>query len=97
MPFEPRSVSEESQEAGLSSLQGCLVEGDPEQRNRERRVRRRALVISVLVQSAVLSALILLPLLGKTQRIAFAFTTPIPPYSSYRGATREPARPPHPG
>lgn len=97
MPFEPRSVSEESQEAGLGSLRGCLVEGDPEQRNRERRVRHRALVISVVVQSAMLSALILLPLLGKTQHIAFAFTTPIPPYSSYRGATREPARPPHSG
>jgi protein TonB len=80
MPFEPRSVSEESQEAGLGSLRGCLVEGDPEQRNRERRVRRRALVISVLVQTAVLSALILLPLLGKTQHIALAITTPIPPY-----------------
>lgn len=93
MPFEPRSVSEERQEAGLGSLRGCLVEGDPEQRNRERLVRRRALVISVLMQSTVLAALILVPLLGKTQHIAFAFTTPIPPYSSYRGATREPSRP----
>jgi protein TonB len=102
MPFEPgsvseaRSVSEESQEAGLGSLRGCLVEGDAEQRNRERRVRRRALVISVLVQSAVLAALILVPLFGKTPRIAFAFTTPIPPYSSYRGTSREPVRQPHP-
>lgn len=97
MPFEPRSVSEESQEAGLGSLRGCLVEGDPEQRNRERRVRHRALMISVVLQSALLTLLVLVPLFGKTQRIAFVFTTPIPPYSSYRGATRDPARPPHLG
>jgi protein TonB len=95
MPFKPEKVSEESQEAGLGSLRGCLVEGDAEQRDRERRIRRRALVISVLVQSAVLAALILLPLFGKTQRIAFAFTTPIPPYAPYHGAPRDPGAP-HP-
>ena len=95
MSFEPRSVSEESQEAGLGSLRGCLVEGDAEQRNRERRVRRRALAISVLLQSAVLAALILVPLFGKTQRIALAYSTPVPPYAPYRGAPRDPGAP-HP-
>jgi protein TonB len=95
MPFEPEKVSEETREPGLGSLRGCLVEGDAEQRNRERRVRRRALVISVLVQSAVLAVLILVPLFGKTQRIALAFTTPIPPYSPYRGTSREPVRQQH--
>jgi protein TonB len=80
MPFEPRSVSQESQEAGLGSLRGCLVEGDAEQRNRERRVRRRALVISVLVQSAVLALLVLVQLFGKTERISAKDFVPIPPY-----------------
>jgi len=51
-------------------LRGCLVEGDAGQRSRERRVRRRALAISIVVQCAVLAALIVLPLFGKPQRIA---------------------------
>jgi protein TonB len=80
MPFEPRSVSEESQEAGLGSLQGCLVEGDREQRRRERRVRHRALMISVVVQSALLTLLVLVPLFGKTGRIVAKDFVPIPPY-----------------
>jgi protein TonB len=95
MPFERRSISEESQEAGLGSLRGCLVEGDAEQRNRERRIRRRALVISVLVQSAMLTLLVLVQLFGKTQRIVFAVTTPIPPYAPYHGSPRDPGAP-HP-
>jgi protein TonB len=84
MPFEPEKVSEESQQAGLGSLRGCLVEGDTEQRNRERRVRHRALVISVLVQSAVLTLLVLVQLFGKTERIAAKDFVPIPPYGHPR-------------
>src|ERR1700757_1697429 len=79
MPLDSREVSEEIHEGSLGLLGGCLVEGDPEQRGRERRVRRRALVISVLIQTAVL-VLLLIPLFGKTQRIALAVATPIPPY-----------------
>ena len=56
------------------------MEGDPEQRIRERCVRRRSVTISILVQTAVLALLILLPLFGKTQHIALANATPIPPY-----------------
>jgi len=80
MPLEPREVSAAIEEESLGSLRGCLVEGDPEQRTRERRVRRRSLVISILIQTIVLALLMLLPLFGKTERIAFAIATPIPPY-----------------
>jgi periplasmic protein TonB len=80
MPLDSQEVSEEIHEGSLGSLGGCLVEGDPEQRGRERRVRRRALVISVLIQTAVLALLLLIPLFGKTQRIVLAVATPIPPY-----------------
>src|SRR2546430_773172 len=85
MPLNSRTVSQNVQEEGLGSLGGCLVEGDPEQRNRERRVRRRSLVISTLIQIAALALLMLLPLFGKTQRIALANPMPIPPYSPYKG------------
>jgi periplasmic protein TonB len=95
MPFEPRNVSEENQDAGLGSLRGCLVEGDAEQQHRERRVRRRALVVSIALQSAFLAVLVLVPLLGKTERLALAYATPVPPYSRYRSVSHD-AIPNHP-
>jgi len=90
---EPQTVSESIPEESLGSLRGCLVEGDPEQRHRERNIRRRALAVSIALQSAVLAVLVLVPLFGKTERIAYAFATPIPPYSSYRGASHDPGKP----
>lgn len=81
MALGPQSVSDEILEEGFGSLGGCLVEGDTEQRQRERRVRRRALAISIALQCAVLTALVLIPLFGKTERIALGKVyTPIPPY-----------------
>jgi periplasmic protein TonB len=67
-------------EKTFGSLGACLVEGDPEQRARERRVRRRALAISVALQGAALAALVLVPLFGKSERIVLANVTPVPPY-----------------
>ena len=92
---EPEKVSGKVPEDSLGSLSSCLVDGDAEQRTRERRVRRRALIISIILQSAVLTALILVPLFGKAERITFTIVTPIPPYSPYRGSARTPAQPPH--
>ena len=89
MPLDSRNVSEEILEGSLGSLGVCLVEGDPEQRRRERRLRRRALVLSILIQTAVLAALILLPLFGKTEHLALAVPTPIPPYSPYTGPSHD--------
>ncbi|HKV26124.1 MAG TPA: TonB family protein [Candidatus Acidoferrum sp.] len=66
--------------SALGSLQGCFVDGSQEQRARERRIRRRALAISVSAQCAILAAIILIPLFGKPDRLAFAYATPLPPY-----------------
>jgi periplasmic protein TonB len=93
MSLEPEEVSEVIAEGGLGSLRGCLVEGDPEQRRTGRRVRRRSLAISIVLQSAVLAALILVPLFGKTERIALGkgFVPMVPyghPNSHPRGNPR---------
>jgi len=96
MPLEPQEVRGKSSEEGLGSLCGCLVEGDAEQRIGERRVRRRALTISIVLQSAVLAALILVPLFFKTPHIALAYATPVPPYSSYRSISHNSGTPQRP-
>jgi periplasmic protein TonB len=79
----------------FGSLQGCFVEGTAEQRAREHRIRRRALAISVAIQSAILAAIILFPLFGKPARIAFAMT-PIPPYFPNTGPAHPPSDPRQP-
>ena len=79
MSLESQNVSEVIPD-NLGSLRACLVEGDAEQRNRERRIRHRALVISILTQSALLTLLVLVPLFGKTERIPIKNFVPIPPY-----------------
>jgi periplasmic protein TonB len=90
MSLEFRKVSEEK----LRSLQSCLVEGDPEERKREQRVRRRALAISVATQSLAVAAIVLIPLFGKPARIALANVVPLPPYYGHSEARPgDPARP----
>jgi len=69
--------------AELGSFQICLVDGDPEQRSRDRHVRRRGLVISIGTQSAILAAIVLTPLFAKPGKIA-ATIVPIPPYYAHR-------------
>jgi len=77
----------------LGSLLSCLVEGDPEQRARERRARRKALTTSVLLQASVLAALILVPLFAKPARLVTAIATPIPPYRHVDGQTHTMEKP----
>jgi protein TonB len=93
MPVESQSISEET----LGSLRGCLVEGDPEQRTRQRRLRRRSFAISIALQTVVLAALVLVPLFAKPEHIVIAGdVVPIPPYTHHAGADRaqpQPSRP----
>jgi periplasmic protein TonB len=89
MPLDSRKVSDKILEESLGSLRGCLIGGDPEQRSRERRVRRRALATSIVIQTAALALLMLLPLFGKAERITLPIATPIPPYSPYKGTQHD--------
>jgi protein TonB len=79
-----------NREETLGSLRRCLVEGGPEQRKLERRIRWRALAISIALQGAALVALILVPLFGKTQRLVLDkdFVS-IPPYHYKNGPAHE--------
>jgi TonB family protein len=90
---EPEKVSGKVPEDSLGSLSGCLVDGDAEQRTRERRVKRRALAISVALQCAVLTVLVLVPLFAKTERIATKGYVPLPPYGHRGSPQRDRTRP----
>jgi periplasmic protein TonB len=68
-------------EDGFGSLQSCLVEGDPQSEKRARLIKRRAVAISIALQTLALTALVLYPLLSRGERISFKYATPIPPYS----------------
>jgi protein TonB len=67
-------------DAKSASLQVCLVDGDPVQLARAGRVRRCSLLISVITQTVILAALVLVPLFWRTERIALANVMPMPPY-----------------
>ena len=97
MTLEAPRVPEDS----FGSLRGCLVEGDPQAEKRARRIKRRAVAVSVVLQTIALAALILFPLLTRGERISIQYVTPIPPYGPARevqhaGAPPHPARPPAP-
>jgi periplasmic protein TonB len=89
MSSEERDAREE-----FGALAGCFVEGSSEQRRRERRVKRRALAVSIVLQAAALAIVLLLPLFGKGDRIALAYAVPIPPYNPYAPQHLGPPRTP---
>ncbi len=106
MGLEDRGVSERSGDGvpapksrQADALGGCLLEGDAEQSRRERKIRRRALATSTLLQGAILLAVIAIPFFGKVERIALADFVPIPPYHPYSSGAHEHSAPadPHPG
>jgi TonB family protein len=75
------------------ALGGCLLEGDAEQSRRERKIRRRALITSTLLQAAILLAVIAVPFFGRVEQIALADFVPIPPYHPYGSGVHEHSAP----
>jgi len=62
-------------------LSGCLVESDPAVIARERRAKRRALVVAIILQVLLVGLLVLAPLLGaveKLSRTTVVWTPPVP-------------------
>lgn len=64
------------------SLSACLVDGNAEQNARERKSKRRALVVSVSLQTIGLTALVIAPLLAKPAELAMRTAPPMPIYRS---------------
>lgn len=81
-------------EQNKTFLNSCLVEGDSEYEQRARRMRRRALAISIILQILAVTALLLYPLLGRSERISLRDATPVPPYA--RLGSRNPHTPTRP-
>jgi len=62
-------------------LRNCMVEGDSDHEKHVRRNRRRALLVSIVIQILLVSTLVLFPLLSHGENIAsYCILTPIPPY-----------------
>jgi protein TonB len=80
MTLDVQRVSGPS-ENEFGSLSSCLVEGDPQSEKRARRVKQRAVAVSIILQSLALVALVLFPLLSKGERISLKYATQIPPYA----------------
>ncbi len=86
--------SEERVKAELCarSFSACLVEGDAEENARERKIKRRAVGISVVVQSAALAVFVIAPLFAKPAELVEKMVVPIPPYRN-SPAPRQPTPP----
>ena len=65
----------------LGSLSECLVDNDPAARVRARRLRSKALILSVALEAGILAAMLVWPLIAPGVLTAHYIVTPAPPYS----------------
>lgn len=79
------------------TFSGCLVEGDAEETAREKKIKRRAVAISITLQTAGLAALVIAPLFAKPAELVERVATPIPAYGHnaerHERAAPEPQKP----
>ena len=74
------------------TFSGCLVEGNAEQNAREIKIKCRAIVISIVLQSTALAIFVIAPLFAKPAELTGRIVMPIPPYRN-SAAPRQPAQP----
>jgi protein TonB len=67
-----------------ANFSGCLVEGSARDRRRGRQIKWRAMAISIALESAALSALVIVPMLAQPAKIRVSGAVPIPPYHGAR-------------
>ena len=77
----------------LGSLSQCMLENDAESRGRARNLRRKALLVSVLFEAALLGAMLLWPLITPGVLPGLFNVTPTPPYRGGGGSAEKPAPP----
>jgi periplasmic protein TonB len=77
----------------LGSLSQCILENDAESRSRARNLRRKALVISVVLEALLLGAMLLWPLITPAVLPGLFNVTPSPPYRGGGGSAEKPATP----
>lgn len=70
----------------------CLVDGDEQSLERARQLRRRALLASIILEAALVAALLLWPLITPGELPRQFFVTPAPPYHGGSAAARAPSR-----
>jgi len=70
----------------LGNLTSCVMDSDSAATGRERRLRRKAFVASIILEAALVGALLLWPLLATSVLPAQATVTPVPPYRAERAA-----------
>jgi len=78
----------EEWKASGERLTCCLLESDEGATAYRRRIRRKALLASLVLQAALLAALALLPLLASSARPSVLRVTPLPPYYGSSRAIR---------
>ena len=75
------SVEEKRSAEQIGTLGSCLIEGDSEQKSRERKTKRRALTLSIALQSLAIVALVVTPLLATPEKLPSTIIfVPMPPY-----------------
>jgi len=71
------------------AFRDCLVDGNSEQTARQRKIKRRALALSISLQTVGLAALVIAPLFAKPPELVGRNAMPIPPYRPAPAPKRE--------
>jgi len=82
--------------SGLGSLTNCLMDNDRDVLTRARKLRFNALVISLLLEAAMIAAMLLWPLITPGVIHRDVVWTPTPPYNRGGGVKPNTGRNPHP-